>query len=414
MVPRLTPPAAFLVVAATVATFLAASSAPSPLYPAYERAFGFSAPTLTVVFAVYVVALLAALLVAGRLSDHVGRRPVLGAALVVELAALVAFLTATDTGALVLARVVQGLATGTAMGVMGAYLLDLQRYGTQRGALVNSVAPGVGLALGGVLAGVLAQYAPAPLHLVYAVLAVLVAALLLTIPSLPETVRPTPRQRSPRSSGSSRCRPAPGGRSWQPCRSWPRPGRSAASCSRSAERCWRAGWGSPTTRSPGPVIGTFTGAGALASLLARDLPARVLTRAGLAALVTGLAGFVGALLTTSLPLLVGAVAVAGTGFGVAFLGSLRTLTSLAAPEERSGLMSAVFTVSYLAFSVPALVAGVLTTLVGLEATTLGYAVLVALVAAGALAAEGLAGRTEPEAAPVAARVPAGCGASDVG
>ncbi|HMM94414.1 MFS transporter [Phycicoccus sp.] len=391
MVPRLTPPAAFVVVATTVATFLAASSAPSPLYPVYEHAFGFSAPVLTVVFAVYVVALLAALLVAGRLSDHVGRRPVLAAALVVELASLLLFLTAQDTPALVLARVVQGLATGTAMGVMGAYLLDLQRYGTQRGALVNSVAPTAGLAVGGILAGALAQYAPAPLHLVYAVLAVLVAGLLLTVPSLPET--------APRRAGALA--------SMRPVVAVPARARSAFVAGVPVmASTWSLGGlmlsvsgsvlavrlGVTNHAVSGAVIGAFTGAGALASFLARDQSAQRLTRGGLVALVAGLAGFVTALLTGSLPVLVTAVTVAGAGFGTSFLGTLRTLTALAEPEERSALMSAVFTVSYLAFSVPALAAGVLVLVVGLDTTALGYAALVGVVAAAALAADLLVGR----------------------
>ncbi len=400
MRPRLRPPAAFVLVGATVAVFLAASSAPSPLYPAYERAFHFSAPTLTVVFAVYVVALLATLLVTGRLSDHVGRRPLLGAALVVELASLLVFLTAADTGALVLARVVQGLATGAAMGVMGAYLLDLQRHGTQHGALVNTVAPTAGLALGGVLAGVLAQYAPAPLHLVYAVLAVAVGLLLLGVLLLPETV-----DRRPGALASMR-----------PVVAVPRAARGAFTAAVPVmASTWSLGglmlsvsgtvlatrFGVTNHAVSGVLIGAFTGAGALGSLLGRDLPSRVLTRGGLVALVTGLVGFVAALLTGSLPVFVVAVTVAGSGFGVSFLGVLRTVSALAEPHERSALMSAVFTVSYLAFSVPALLAGVLTLRVGLDVTTLGYAVVVGLVAATALAADLVLGRSRTDAAEAA-------------
>jgi MFS family permease len=412
MVPRLTPPAAFVVVGTTVATFLAAASAPSPLYPAYERTFGFSAATLTVVFAVYVVGLLAALLVVGRLSDHLGRRPVLAAAVVGELASLVVFLTADGTGDLLLARVVQGVATGTATGVTGAYLLDLQRYGTQRGSLVNGVAPTAGLAVGGVLAGVLAQHAPAPLRLVYVVLAAVLVVLLLLVPTLPETAdrRPgalastRPVLAVPASARGSFLRAVPVMAS-----TWSLGGLMlSVSGSVLATR-----FGVTDHAVSGLVIGAFTGAGALSSLLGRDLPSRVLTRAGLGALVAGLALFVTALATTSLPVLVVAVAVAGSGFGAAFLGSLRTVTALAEPHERAGLMSAVYTVSYVAFSVPAVLAGVLTLRVGLDATALGYAVLVALVATGALAAELLVGRGRPamvpEPVPAEPALTSGCG-----
>ena len=138
-------PAAFWLVAATIVALLAASSAPSPLYPVYQAEFGFSALTLTAIFAVYVLALLVSLLTVGRLSDFVGRRPVLAAALLVEAAAMAVFLDAHGSRWLLAARVVQGLATGAAIGVLGAYLLDLQPAdGSRLGSLVNSVAAATG------------------------------------------------------------------------------------------------------------------------------------------------------------------------------------------------------------------------------------------------------------------------------
>src|SRR3984957_14942882 len=101
---------AFWVVAAMAAVVPAASSAPSPLYPVYQAEFGFSAVTLTVIFAVYVFALLASLLTVGRLSDYVERRVVLGGALVIEAAAMALFLGADGVGWLLAARIVQGFA----------------------------------------------------------------------------------------------------------------------------------------------------------------------------------------------------------------------------------------------------------------------------------------------------------------
>lgn len=383
---RLTPPPAFVVVGATMATFLAASSAPSPLYPAYEEAFGFGPATLTVVFAVYVLALLAALLVVGRLSDHVGRRPVLAAALLLELGALALFLGAEATPALVAARVVQGLATGAAMGVMGAFLLDLQRHGTQRGAVVNGVAPLVGLALGGVVAGALADLAPEPLRLVYAVLGGLVLTLLLAVPFLPET--------APRRPGALR--------SMRPVVAVPAAARRTFATSVPVMAAtWSLGglmlsvsgsvlatrFAVPGHLVAGLVLGAFTGTGALASYVGRERPPADLRRFGLVALVAGLVAFVAALVLTLLPLLVVAVVVAGAGFGSAFLGALRAVSALALTHERAGLMSAVYVVSYLAFSVPALVAGAVTLALGLDTTTVGYAVLVGLVATAALAVE---------------------------
>ena len=128
--------------AVTLAALLFASSAPSPLYVIYQAEWDFSALTLTGVFAVYAVALLSALLVAGSLSDHLGRRPVLLAALVVEIVAMLVFAVAPSVVWLFAARILQGLATGVAMGCISAALLDLQPPERDwQGALTGVVAP---------------------------------------------------------------------------------------------------------------------------------------------------------------------------------------------------------------------------------------------------------------------------------
>src|ERR1700759_3652203 len=106
-----------LLFCATV-VLMASASAPSPIYPLYQERWGFSVTMLTVVFAVYVVGLLGALLTVGSLSDRLGRRPMLVAALLVAAASTAIFWTADGVGSLLIARVVQGLATGTATSVL--------------------------------------------------------------------------------------------------------------------------------------------------------------------------------------------------------------------------------------------------------------------------------------------------------
>src|SRR3984885_13164589 len=105
---------AFYLLASITVSFLASSSAPTPLYALYQAQWGFSPSTVTVIFGIYALAVLAALLSAGRLSDHLGRRPVLIAATAVQAATMVIFATASGVGDLVLARIIQGLATGRA------------------------------------------------------------------------------------------------------------------------------------------------------------------------------------------------------------------------------------------------------------------------------------------------------------
>src|SRR5262245_2875594 len=164
----LSPRTAIFLLASITVSFLAGSLAPTPLYPIYQAEWGFSALTTTEIFGIYAIALLGSLLVAGRLSDHVGRRPVLIVAVLLQAVVMLMFATAGGVGALMVARVVQGIATGAALGAVGAGMLDLDR---ARGPVANAVAPPIGTAAGGLLAGLFAHYLPAPTVLVYVVLA---------------------------------------------------------------------------------------------------------------------------------------------------------------------------------------------------------------------------------------------------
>jgi MFS family permease len=385
--PSLPRTVAFWVVAATTAALLAASSAPSPLYPVYQAEFGFSALTLTAIFAVYVLALLFSLLTVGRLSDFLGRRPVLAAALVAEAGAMAVFFDAHGVAALYLARVVQGFATGAAVGVLGAYLLDLQpRTGSRLGSLVNSAAATGGLGVGAILSGALIQYAPYPTRLVFAVLTAAFLVLALITVSLPETVDPQPGARA----------------ALRPQVSVPRVARRAfARAVPIMASTWMLGglmfsvggslvgvlFAQHNHAVVGLVIGAFAGSSALASVALRDHAPEVMTRIGTALLLAGTVLLVVALARTSLSIFVLGAVIAGTGFGPSFLGAFRSVSQLAAPHERAALISAIYVVSYLAFSIPALVAGLLITDAGLRSTSLVYALAVAAVAAGTLGYE---------------------------
>jgi MFS family permease len=153
--------------AITLATFFGASAAPTPLYRIYQENFAVSPVLITVIFAVYAFALLLALLIAGSISDHLGRKPVIFSALLLEIVAMTLFVVASGPGWLIAARIVQGLATGIASASIGAALVDVDR---SKGQLVNSIAPLSGMAIGALGTSALIQYGPFPLHLVYAIL----------------------------------------------------------------------------------------------------------------------------------------------------------------------------------------------------------------------------------------------------
>jgi MFS family permease len=179
--------------AAAVIAFLpfAANAAASPLYRVYQAQFRFSATTLTLLFAVYIVVLLVTLLFLGSLSDHVGRRPVMLVGLAIGALACGLFLVANGIGLLFAARALQGVAGGLMAGGASAALLDLRPHSSVA-PLVSSAAATGGQALGAIGASVLAQYAPAPTHLVwYVLLAAFVAGIFAVLAmGEPGTVRP--------------------------------------------------------------------------------------------------------------------------------------------------------------------------------------------------------------------------------
>lgn len=366
--------------ASLLVSFLAASTAPSPLYALYREAWGFSALTLTVVFSSYAFALLAALLVFGSLSDHRGRREVILAALVLEFAATLLFWRADSVAWLLSARVLQGIATGIATGALSAGLLDLHR---ERGPLVNGVAPMVGMAAGAFGTSVLVQFGPAPTRLVFDLLMLVFALQMLAVLYLPETVERRPgawRSLKPRIAIPQQARAV----LWQVL-----PVNTAQ---------WALGGfylslgptlakivtGNDAPMVGGVLISALVLSSAVALLAVRQWPPRRALALGAAALALGLAvSLAGILLHSTAAFFIGA-AIAGLGFGSAFSGSLRSLVSLAQPQERASLMAGFYVLSYLAFSVPAIAAGLSTGLVGLPATALGLGAVLTLMASAAL------------------------------
>jgi MFS family permease len=152
-------PAVF-VLASLIVALLASSAAPTPLYAIYQVRWHFTPITTTVVFGVYALAVLAGLLAMGKLSDYIGRKPVLLTAIAVHAGSLVIFVTATGVPALLAARVVQGLSTGAALGAIGAAMLDMDR---DLGTFANAVAPGMGTASGAILSALAVRFLPDPL-----------------------------------------------------------------------------------------------------------------------------------------------------------------------------------------------------------------------------------------------------------
>src|SRR6202046_227539 len=186
---RLSGRPAVFVLASLIVALLASSAAPTPLYAIYQARWHFTPITTTVVFGVYALAVLTALLTLGKLSDHLGRRPVLLTAIAVHAGSLVIFATATGVPALLSARVVQGLSTGAALGAIGAAMLDMDR---ELGTFANAVAPGMGSASGAILSALAVRFLPDPTHLIYLALIGVLALQAAAVVAMRETVSPAP------------------------------------------------------------------------------------------------------------------------------------------------------------------------------------------------------------------------------
>ncbi|MFF8943509.1 MFS transporter [Streptomyces sp. NPDC014864] len=381
--------AGFWTVAAVFVTAMAFSTVPTPLYPLYQEHDGFSTFTVTVVFAVYAVGVLASLLLAGHVSDWAGRRKVLVAALALELAAAALFLASSALWVLIVARLITGLGVGVLTATATAHLHELHgahRPGApaQRFEIVSTAANIGGLGLGPLIAGGLAQYLGAPLRLPYAVFGALLLAGIAAVLSTPETVdkpavRPAYRpQRVSADHGD-------------------RAGYFAASA---AGFACLAVFGLFTSLVPGFVGGTLHhpsralaglivfavfGAAATAQTLSGRLGDRTRRTVGLLAQAAGVAVLAVGVRTASLPVFLLAGIVAGAGAGVLFKSAVAAVAAMAAPERRGEALAGLFLVSYVGLALLPVGLGLATRYTSLTtAMTWFTGVVLALLAAVAL------------------------------
>jgi predicted MFS family arabinose efflux permease len=347
--------AAFYLLASITVSFLASSSAPTPLYALYQAQWGFSSITVTVIFGIYAISVLAALLFVGRLSDHLGRRPVLIAATAAQVATMVIFATASGVGDLVLARIIQGLATGAAVGAVGAGMIDLNK---ERGATANAVAPAFGTATGGMLSGFLVQYLPAPTHLVYAVLCVIFVLQGIGVTLMADTIAPAPGALA----------------SLKPQLNLPVAARGplllalpvlvaswalAGFYGSLGPMLVRGMLGVGSALLGGLALFVLAASGGLAMLVLQHREPRAMMTLGASMLAAGVGVAVWSLPHHAIAVFFAGTSIAGMGFGAGFQGAVRSIVPFAAPHERAGVLSIVFVVSYLSMGVPAIAAGAL-------------------------------------------------------
>ncbi|TYB45742.1 MFS transporter [Actinomadura chibensis] len=364
----------FWATAYTLLILLTGTNLPTPLYRGYEDRFGFSPFVVTLIFAVYVAALIPSLLVAGPLSDAVGRRRVLLPALALAGLGSLGFALATDTWWLFAARISQGLAVGAASGALTAALSELEPSGSHRkAALVSTVASVGGLGLGPVLAGLVARYiATAPDVVPFVAEIVLLVPAAVAVMGLPTTHQQT---------------------RWRPRRpAIPPAMRAVFATSGTANFLAFAVIGlfltlipayvAALAKSTDPLLGGGTAALMLASsatvqLLGYGRPPRHLQLAGLPLLALGLGLLVLAGDRSSLALLLGATALAGIGHGLVFLGGLTAVNNAAPSSNRAEVLSGFYVIVYAGVGLPVLGVGVLATAIGLTTAVTWFAGTVA-------------------------------------
>ncbi|MGV0836020.1 MFS transporter [Mycolicibacterium thermoresistibile] len=385
---------AFPLLAYAFAAVMVGTTVPTPMYAVYGERLGFGVLTTTVVFAGYTGGVLFALVVFGRWSDVLGRRPVLLAGVGCAIVSAAVFLTADSVPQLIIGRVWSGLSAGIFTGTATAAVIEAAPpHWRSRAAAVATVANIGGLGAGPLIAGVLVEYAPWPLHLtfwVHIVLAVLAAA---AIAVTPET--------SPRT-----------GRLGVQRLSLPPQVRTVFAIASTAAFAGFAVTGLFTAVAPsfvaevigvrnhavaGAVAASIFAASAVTQVLANSMSPRRAVAWGCAILVAGMVILAAALAFSSLPALAVAAVVAGVGQGMSFSRGLAAVSARTPPDRRGEVSSTYFVVAYVALLVPVIGEGLAAHHWGLRTAGVSFAVAVAVLAAGCLAAILVWERREPAA-----------------
>ncbi|MFI9510910.1 MFS transporter [Nocardia sp. NPDC052566] len=366
-----------------VAAVFILSNAATPLYVVWQRELGFSAGTLTVVFACYIVGLLAALLVAGVVSDRIGRKPVLLPAIALAMVACVLFATASSVAMLALARLLTGLAVGATVSAGMAAVTDIG--GGERkklAALAASSAMVLGAGLGPLLAGVLSETLPGPTVTVFGVEMVLLASAFVVVARLD-----LPRGAGGRGPWIRIPAVAPGGRTAVLLGiAVFAPGITATSFVLSLGPSLLSNLLGATNRvlAGGLAFVMFLGATGI-QFAAKRLRVRTILLGGSAATALSMLALVAALSARSIALFAAAAVLAGVGQGLGQFGGLTSI-SAAVPADRLAEANAAQNVGgYLPAAVLPLSAGFLSDAIGLTAgATIFGAVVLSAAAAGAV------------------------------
>jgi MFS family permease len=358
----------------------------TPLYALYRDAFRFSEITLTLIYAVYVVGNLGALLFFGRLSDQAGRRRVSLPALALAAASAMAFFFASGVGWLFCARLLSGLAVGVASGTGTAWLAEL--YGARERSTATLMATYgnlAGAALGPLVSGGLAQYAPEPLRLSFVVYVAMLAVVAFVVSRAPETVTKTVTkvgelEFQPRVAVPPKIRPrfvAPAATAFG---IWGLAGFYFALLPSTLSH----GLGQKNLAVAGAVVFQLTALAAIAIGVTRRLTSTTAMSAGLILLLPSVALLVSAQALRSMPVLLVGTTIAAAALGLGYRGSLQVVNEIAPEDQRAAVVSAYFIACFIGNSVPVIGVGVLSTVSNALVASITFACTIAAFSLAAL------------------------------
>jgi MFS family permease len=380
----------FWAAAVALAADMAFSAVPTPLYVLYQRRDHFSTLTITIVFAVYAVGVVGSLFVAGHVSDWVGRKRMFVPALLINVLSALVFLIAPSLAGLLVARVISGISVGLITATATAYLGELHvgvfgegAASGRRPQIVATAANLGGIGLGPLAAGLLAQFAPAPLRLPYIIFGAVLVGLAVLVAASPETVQ------RPEISVA-----------WRPQQiAVPAHARAVFFTATAAGSCAFAVLGVFTSLAPsflattvhetshavaGEVAFAAFAAAAIAQIGLSRAGTRTTLKTGIVSLLPGLALLTGGMWAPSLTLFVVGAIITGAGTGLAFRGALTAAASTAPAQSRAEVLAGYFLGSYLGLSLPAVALGIAAQHTPARNVMLVFAavIAVAVVAAG--------------------------------
>ncbi|OZU88656.1 hypothetical protein CIL03_10220 [Virgibacillus indicus] len=355
----------FWFVGYTLLMLMVGANIPSPLYSVYQQQWGFSSGVLTLIFAIYALVLIPSLLIFGQLSDRIGRKKILLIGLLISAAGSAVFALAGSLVWLFIARGLQGLAAGMMSGAATAALVELRPHHRKIASLVTSIATAGGTAVGPILGGILAQYGPHPLVMPYIVHLILFIPGFIAILMMNETVKSksTGHWRPQRPSVPSDIRTPFAMGAITAFAAW-----SVTALFMSLVPSYVSSlMGIHNLAITGGVVFLMLGASAVAQLTFKNLSFRISMMSGLILLIVGLIGFVLAVPSQSITLLIISTIITGLGQGLAFMGSMQLVNEIAPANQRGNVVSTLYVVIYIGVGLPTIGIGFGAVWIGLYA-----------------------------------------------